>query len=307
MVPRACCRAIASLAVVVACALSFPAASPAAKVVAWSKIERSLQPAFDPHSTNPCNAGALSCPASAVAELQNRFALLAASCSHEAVFSLGYLRTTQAYYAAVSGDSRFFFDNAFVNHEDGLFADKYFRAYDQWYAGNHAAVPPAWQVAFHAADARLVNGTGDLLLGANAHINRDLPFVLDAIGLTEPSGQSLYPDHERVNDILEQIVQPVISEEARRFDPTIGLTEFEGTTLDDEAFFRTLVSWRETAWLNAERLANAQSPQDWQAVAASIESSAKDEADIIVAAESYRAPLTSSDARDAYCATHWNS
>jgi len=295
------------LAVIVACALPFSAAALAAKVVAWSKIERTLQPAFDPQSKNPCNAGELSCPASAVAEMQNRFAPLASSCSHEAVFSLGYLRVTQAYYAAVSGNPRFFFDNAFVNHEDGLFAEEYFHAYDRWYAGNQAAVPPAWRVAFHAADTRLVNGTGDLLLGANAHINRDLPFLLDAIGLTEPSGQSLYPDHERVNDILEPLVQPVITELARRFDPTIGSTEFQGTTLDDEAFFRTLVQWRETAWLNAERLANAQSPQDWRAVAASIESAAKDEADLIVATERYRPPLTSTDGRDAYCATHWNS
>src|SRR6185437_14382908 len=137
MVPKSRCRAVVTLAVVAGCALSFPAAAPAARVVAWSKIERTLQPGFDPQNTNPCNAGTLSCPASAVAEMQNRFLPLASSCSHEAVFSLGYLRTTQAYYAAVSGDPRFFLDNAFVNDEDGLFADAYFHAYDQWYAGNH--------------------------------------------------------------------------------------------------------------------------------------------------------------------------
>jgi hypothetical protein len=127
------------------------------------------------------------------------------------------------------------------------------------------------------------------------------------MGLTEPGGYSLYQDHERVNDILEQVVEPLFVELTRRFDPSIGLTEFQGTTLDDEAYFRTLSSWRETAWDNAERLANAQTPAQWNAVAKTIEDQAALEAQSIVLAETYVPPVTTTESRDSYCATHWRS
>jgi hypothetical protein len=293
--------AITILSVLCLCASSSEAAS------SWRSIERTLQPAFDPTSPNPCNNGSLACPTAAVAEMQRRFDPLASSCSHEAVFSLAYLRVTQAYRDAVRADPHFFFDNAFVNHEDGLFADYYFRAYNAWYGGHPNAAPPAWRIAFRSADQRAVNGMGDLLLQANAHVNRDLAFVIDAVGLSEPDGSSLYHDHERVNDILSTVVEPIISEEARRFDPTIGTTEFQGTTLDDQAFFRVLVNWREEAWVNAGRLAAASSPQQWRAVAKSIDDAADDEAQMIIAASAYTPPLTSTASRDAYCAAHWNS
>jgi len=274
---------------------------------AWKKIERALQPAFDPGSSNVCNRGSVGCPKGAVAEMQARFDPLASSCSHEAVFSLAYLRVTQAYRDTVVGDPDFFLNNAFVNHEDGLFAEYFFRAWDAWYGGHPADAAPAWRIAFAAADDRAVNGTGDLLLSANAHVNRDLPFILDAIGLTEPGGFSLYGDHERVNDILLTVVAPIITEAARRFDPTIGTTEVQGTTVDDEALFRILVNWREEAWYNAERLANAGTPRQWKQVAQSIEDAAAAEGQAILLSSQYTPPLSSTDARDAYCATHWGS
>jgi hypothetical protein len=273
----------------------------------WSTIAKTLQAAFDPASTNPCNSGRLSCVFSVIGEMENRFSPLASSCSHDAVFSLAYLRTTQQYNQAVANDPSFFQNNSFINHEDGYFASFYFQAYDNWYGGRPAAVPPAWRIAFQAADARTVNGSGDLLLGMNAHVNRDLPFVLDAIGLTEPGGYSLYQDHERVNDILLQVVAPLLTEEARRFDPAIGTTELQGTTLDDTAFFQLLRAWREQAWDNAERLANAATPAEWQSVAQTIEDQAAAEAQSIVLSNAYAPPLTSTTSRDAYCAAHWAS
>jgi hypothetical protein len=35
-----------------------------------------------------------------------------------------------------------------------------------------------------------VTGSGDLLLGISAHVNRDLPFVLASLGLVAPDGTS---------------------------------------------------------------------------------------------------------------------
>ena len=62
----------------------------------------------------------------------------------------------------------------------------------------------------------------------------------------------------------------VIAEVARRFDLTID--DANGlTTLDDLVLFQTVASWRETAWRNAELLAQARTPEARDAVACEIE------------------------------------
>jgi hypothetical protein len=227
---------------------------------------------------------------------------LASACDHNAIFSLTYLRVTQEYRRTID-DPSFFDDTAFVNHEDTVFAHYYFAAFDAWTAGQVEDVPPAWWLTFEAAAARSVSGTGDLLLGINAHVQRDLPFVLYAIGLAAPDGTSRKPDHDRVDEILNRVMEPLIAEIARRFDPTVDDTELP-TSLDDAALFQLLAGWREKAWRNAEELADAPTPQARDVVAAQIENDAADEARTIVAADAYP-PLTGGSAqRDTYCAVH---
>ena len=110
--------------------------------------------------------------------MTRRFDALASSCDHNAIFSLTYLRVTEEYRRTV--EAPFFDDTPFVNHEDTVFARYYFAAFDAWTGGRTAEVPPAWRVAFDAAQSRAVSATGDLLLGINAHVQRDLPLVLYA-------------------------------------------------------------------------------------------------------------------------------
>ena len=126
---------------------------------------------------------------------------------------------TEEYARTVDADSAFFADTRFVNNEDAVFAGYYFRAYDDWYGGHPEAVPPAWQAAFRAADRRTVSASGDLLLGINAHVNRDLPFVLAALGLFNADGSSRKPDHDQVNIILNRVQDAILREIARRFEP----------------------------------------------------------------------------------------
>ena len=76
----------------------------------------------------------------------------------------------------------------YFNHVDAVFARYYTDAYYNWQSGNRAAVPRAWLTALDAAKNKKVSGTGDLLLGMNAHINRDLPYVMAASGLVAPDG-----------------------------------------------------------------------------------------------------------------------
>ncbi|HZB76214.1 MAG TPA: DUF5995 family protein [Solirubrobacteraceae bacterium] len=278
--------------------LAMPAAADARRD--WAAISPGLTMAFDPASKNVCNAGATSCVDAVLAEMERRYAPLAASCDHDAIFALAYLRTTEAYRQAIE-DPRFFSDTAFVNHEDALFAKLYFDAFDAWHAGAAGATPAAWAIALRAADRREVSGAGNLLLGINAHVQRDLPYVLHGVGLVKPDGSSRKPDHDKVNQILEQVYPPLLEELARDYDPTIDDTNLP-TDVDDKGLFQIVVAWREIAWRNAERLAAARTALEREAVALSIETYAASQAEAIRLASAYVAPLQSSAARDAYCA-----
>jgi hypothetical protein len=292
------------IAAVLASICSPPAAADDPPFVGWSALAPSLTSQFDPNSDNLCNRGSIRCVEATIREMQRRFDPEAASCSHDAIFALTYLRTTQEYYRTVANDPAFFSDTPFVNHEDAVFASYYFDAYDAWHGGDRSHVPGAWAAAFDAAARRTVSGTGDLLLGVSAHVNRDLPFALAAIGLVKPDGTSRKPDHDKVDQILNRVYGPVLSELARRFDPSVSNAIFDGSTLDDAALLQIVVGWREEAWRNAERLVTAPTPADRSAVAASIEDAATLEAKTIIAQTSYAPPVTSTAARDAYCAVH---
>jgi uncharacterized protein DUF5995 len=272
----------------------------------WPSLLPSLATPFDPTSDNPCKNGKLKCVDQTIKEMQSSFDGLASSCNHDAVFSLVYLRVTEEYRRTVAADPAFFYNTPFVNHEDVIFAAYYFRAFDNWYSGNPGAVPPAWQIAFRAADRRQVSGSGDLMLGINAHVNRDLPFALASMGLFNADGTSRKPDHDKVNIILNRVEGPALDEASRRFDPSLTTPGLNGTTLDDTVLYQTLAAWREEAWRNAERLVAAKTPSEYAQVAASIETAAATEANAIVAADAYAPPLTSTASRDAYCAVHWD-
>lgn len=271
--------------------------------VDWTSLLPSLTDQYDPNSANECVSGKPTCVDKTIREMTRRFDPLAAACDHNAVFSLSYLRTTEEYRRTVTDDPAFFADTPFVNHEDAVFAKYYFQAYDAWAGGNRAAVPGAWLVALDAAKARAVSGSGNLFLGMNAHVNRDLPFVLAAIGLVAPDGTSRKADHDKVNVFLNRVVTPLLAEEAARFDPAMDDAGQVPLALGYTSTFQLLASWREGAWRNAERLANAADSAARAQVAAEIEAGATAMAQTLVAATAY-GPLSSSAARDAYCAVN---
>lgn len=271
--------------------------------VGWTSLLPGLSLPYDVTSPDDCIAGRVQCVDKVVREMTKRFEPLAASCDHDAIFALTYLRVTEEYRRTVE-DPTFFDDTPFVNHEDVVFARYYFAAHDAWTAGRTAEVPPAWRVAFGAARNRTVSANGNLLLGINAHVLRDLPFVLYSIGLVRPDGTSRKADHDRVNQILNRVTDDLIAEIARRFDPSIDDGNAP-TTLDDFTLFQAIVSWRETAWRLAEALALAPTPKARELVARGIEDYAAAQAMAIRTGTQYL-PLTGGRAaRDAYCATHW--
>jgi hypothetical protein len=282
-------------------ATTVPARAEDPPFVEWTALLPGLTTDYEPSSDNDCAAGRTRCVNAVIREMQRRFDPLATACDHDAIFSLTYLRTTEEYRRTIE-DPTFFEDTRFVNHEDAVFARYYFEAYDNWDAGWRAAVPQAWAIAFRAADERAVSAAGNLVLGINAHVQRDLPFVLASIGMVKPDGSSRKPDHDRVNEFLNRVADELYPEIASRFDPTIDDGELPGTA-DNFAEFQIIPTWREIAWRNAERLVAAPTAQARAQVAAGIEAYAASQAQLLRAGYQY-GPLGSSAARDAYCATH---
>jgi len=281
-------------------ALPATAAAEEAPFVDWSSWLTATPGSFEPSSEDDCVAGRLPCVDRVIRTMTKRFDGHAESCDHDAMFALTYLRTTEEYRRATTTPG-FFSDPAFVNHEDVVFARYYFEAYDRWHAGRHSEVPEAWRVALDAADRRSVSGSGNMLLGINAHINRDLPYVLAGIGLVKPDGTSRKPDHDKVNEFLNRVPPVLIPELARRFDPTVDDSNLPGW-LDDMLTFQAFPAMREAAWRNAERLVNAKTAAERALVEQSIEESAASTAQAIRTATAYGPLSGGSAARDAYCA-----
>jgi hypothetical protein len=217
-----------------------------------------------------CPRGRLRCPRRVVAQLADRWGPLDAECDHRAVFALTYLRTTEEYVRTVASDPHFFSRPRWVNHEDGVFAELYFQAYDRYVDGK--PVPEAWRIAFEANGSPNVTGLGDMLLGMSAHINRDLPYALAHVGLRKRDGRSRKPDHDRVNAFLGRVVDPLQRELGERYDPIFGISDAEPLPIDEAAALSVVRAWRENAWRNAERLVVARDdPARLDAVRRSIE------------------------------------
>lgn len=272
----------------------------------WPTFLPAVGSDFTASTEHDCPPGSVQCVDNVIREMTRRYDKL--GCDHDGVFAFTYLVTTEEYRKAVE-DPHFFEDNAFVNHQDAVFAEYYFSNFDAWHKGRVEDVAPAWRIAFHAAEDREVTGMGNVLLGMNAHVNRDLPFVLHAIGLTKPDGTSRKPDHDRVNDFLNRVNKYLLTEAAKVHDPTLDDGDVPGTTIDNSTMVQLLTTWRETAWRNAERLAAAATDTERLAIAQEIEDAAALNA--LTLRESYRYSLThetagtDADARDAFCAEHW--
>jgi hypothetical protein len=294
---------VLAAALVTALVAGGPGASAATqRNVPWSVYLAGWTEEFVPTSENDCVAGRDTCLKATLKELARIADDTAKSCSHDAVFARAYLRMTQTY-----GWSReipgYYEDVPFANHQDAVFAKYYTDAYHAYHGGDRAAVPRAWRMALDASREQRVSASGSLLLGMNAHINRDLPFVLAAVGLVAPDGTSRKPDYAAVEKWLYTSTEPLLTEIATRFDPTADDAN-DPLGVSNLALFQMVSSWREGAWRNAEALVSAPTAEARALVAASIEEEAVTVAETLLATQSYQPPFTSSAPRDAWCAGH---
>lgn len=219
-------------------------------------------------------------------------------CDHRAVFATTYLVLTQVMKRTMKADRRFFRDRAGIIYQVALFSKIYFRTLRAHARGR--PVPPAWARALGVAAEGDHQGVTDMLLGINAHVQNDMPFMLAAITLRDARGRSRKDDHDAENRILDDAYDEVVREVARRYDP---LAHYETTGLSpvSDVFGMELVKgWREGVWRNAERLVNARSDEERRSVADSIQAQAAASADLIASVG--QGPPGHRQERDAYCA-----
>lgn len=260
----------------------------------WGELLPGFTPGLDLSDANECTSGSHRCVESVIRKMNRDLRKLARSCDHNAIFQLGYTRTTEAYYES-SQIPGFYDDVPWMHHYDAVFASYYTQPQQAWERGDVNAVPPAWREAFSAADAQELTALGNFLMGMNAHINRDLPFVLADIGLTDEDGNSRKPDHERVNEFLNNVADDMGPEIQARFDPTWS----DSDPLTGFVVAQVIQEWRERAW-NAAWWMTYGDPITADAVARGIEAGSA------AVAEMIRGTFTLTDeeraARNAFCA-----
>ena len=217
-------------------------------------------------------------------------------CDHRAVFDTTYLELTQGLRATLDTDPGLIRYPDYLYTEDALFADMYFDSLHAWETGG--PVPPAWRIAFQQASLGQITGAQEMLLGINAHVQNDMPFLIAALGVRTPDGVSRKHDHDAINEVLNRAYERVVTAIRQRFDPSIGLTNPDLVPADDIGGLEMVRGWRELVWRNAERLLDAKTDAQRQMVANQIQTNAALWAEGIAAVQmpGFRAT------RDAYCA-----
>jgi hypothetical protein len=210
-------------------------------------------------------------------------------CGHNAAFALLYLRTTESIRDAIRAGE--FSDRPLWNQLTAGFGRYYLDAFRLWRRGDRRHVPRAWRIAFHAGKDEQVSTLGDVMLGINAHVNRDLAFIYFRLGVKN------HDDHLHVNTVLTRVQPIVYPEIIATLDPTLA-----GQAPNDPTLSLDIPAWRELAWKNARRLASAPDRAARRLVAARVERHS------IKMARRIRAALPTTAAanrqRDAFCAEH---
>ena len=203
----------------------------------------------------------------AIADRLEREAVrLEAAHDSRAVFSYSYMRLTQALTSVAARNV--FADPAWVAQLAEIFAARYFQALEAFDRG----VPPVtpWREVFEAICRQPTSVLEDLVFPMAAHIVHDLPLSLVEIGLTGEDGVSHIRDFHLVNDVIEETIEDVQDDVARRYEPLTAWLDQLGADLDEIATNYGVRVARGLAWYNASRLLD---PDSHAEAVASIERS----------------------------------
>jgi hypothetical protein len=285
----------ALITAVVVLLLAAPAAhAQTAPDLPWPEL---LPPAPAPADVQPgpvpgCRVARIACVDRVIRRLRATRDRL--GCDHRAVFADTYLLLTRQFRTVLRRDPRLFDDRRWLIYEDVTFANFYFPLFRRG-----AELPEAWRIAFDTAARGDANAAQDMLLGINAHVQRDMPYVVASVGVRTPDGRTRKPDHDVVNQILAQAYETIVRDVERRYDPFVGVSNSSVTPLDDFGGLELVKGWREGVWRNAERLLNARTEAERALVVRSIEDNAANWARMIATPAG---PPGYRRKRDSYCA-----
>jgi hypothetical protein len=291
------------LAVLLATVVALLAAAPAhASLLVpnlnWTAL---LPPLNSPTEPQPgpvpnCEVASISCIDTEIDRLRARRDSL--GCDHRAVFATTYLELTKQLREDLDNFPDLVFDRPYLYTEDAEFANIYFDTSAAYEQGQPVA--PAWRIAFNAAKRPATTGTQDMLLGINAHVQNDMPFLIASLGVRTPDGRTRKPDHDAINGTLNRAYERVVAAVREHYDPLVGLSNPAIVPADDIAGLELVRVWRELVWRNAERLLNAETDAERQQVTQQIQLNAALWAKAIAVP-----PVPGATAiRDAYCAKH---
>ncbi|MFF4713483.1 DUF5995 family protein [Streptomyces eurythermus] len=251
----------------------------------------------------PVTAGPLVCQGSVIRCVQDARRTLEGirdrlGCDHRAPFPAIYVHLERSLETAVAHGEPFDEPSWLAGSLNTGFVNLYLDAYEADRAGR--PVPAAWHAAFAAARTADVNAGQDVLLGANAHIQRDMPYVLAALGLTRPGGGTRKPDYDRFQAVLDRAYGPAVQDVAGRYDQIVALADDRWNPIAGLTSRQLFRSWRAQAWEHARQLVDAPDQAARDRVARRIETNAARWAQLLSAVRfpGYRA------VRDDYCRAH---
>jgi hypothetical protein len=210
--------------------------------------------------------------------MADRLSRYEAAGDNRAVFQRVYLLMTREMARRLAAS--FFGDRVWVERVLVGFADYYVDALDAYDAGEPC--PPAWRLALDAARDRRTFVLEDALLGINAHINNDLPFVLAGILATDgawPDARLMLRrrlDHDRVNEILLFLVDLVQRELTRHYARLTSLADRALGRRDECLSGFLMAHCRANVWHFTELLLDASDDETRAAVRDRIEREAFD-------------------------------
>jgi hypothetical protein len=246
-----------------------------------------------------CSEGSVRCVAGLERRLRRQWERFDATCDHRAVIAYSYLQITRGLLADMRGP-----EPRLVSHPRWMaylitnFSNRYFRAFRRHDRG--LPLTDAWRITFEAVEQGDLQAGQEVLLFSNVHVQHDLPFAYEQMGLRTRSGESRKPDHDAVNEVNARVFDGIEKYIAANYDPSFSLIDLPLVALEELGTLELVKLWREGAWRSAERLVSAETEAERAAVAATIGEHATTWAKMISAV---RLPGYGA-ARDEWCAAH---
>ncbi len=181
---------------------------------------------------------------------------------HRGPFAALYTRTTIKIREALAAGR--FNDDAYSADLTTMFAELYRRAYVDYVDGKLNKVPDAWRIEFDAAkesDEAQANGTQDdtlvlqhMVLGVNAHINRDLSHAVAIVGFQGKSAGDRKKDYDMVRTILQENIDASLDMVIQNYAQKLGETPDMLRNAMGKVFTVWMIAGREKAWEDGKLL-----------------------------------------------------